>query len=113
MPQVLQNKALILSRNGNDIDYFAAALCALVSRLAFMLLFDIFSSIGHHLTINHKIGNVLEKTSSTALTILPTFKLENSMPYDVTFPLKLEKLLPYYVKHLLRNCFNLSSSLPR
>ncbi|XP_047476530.1 tuberin-like isoform X2 [Penaeus chinensis] len=31
VPQVLQNKALILSRDGNDIDYFAAALCALVT----------------------------------------------------------------------------------
>ncbi|KAK8725684.1 hypothetical protein OTU49_010691, partial [Cherax quadricarinatus] len=29
VPQVLLNKALILSRDGNDIDYFAAALCAL------------------------------------------------------------------------------------
>ncbi|KAK7072997.1 hypothetical protein SK128_006155, partial [Halocaridina rubra] len=29
VPQVLQNKALILSRDGNDIDYFAAALCSL------------------------------------------------------------------------------------
>ncbi|XP_071526636.1 tuberin-like [Panulirus ornatus] len=31
IPQVLQNKALILSRDGNDIDYFAATLCALVT----------------------------------------------------------------------------------
>ncbi|KAG0720159.1 Tuberin [Chionoecetes opilio] len=31
MPQVLQNKALILSRDANDIDYFAATLCALVT----------------------------------------------------------------------------------
>ncbi|XP_042230186.1 tuberin-like isoform X2 [Homarus americanus] len=31
VPQVLLNKALILSRDGNDIDYFAAALCALVT----------------------------------------------------------------------------------
>lgn len=36
VPQVLQNKALILSRDGNDIDYFAAALCALVSRRFFL-----------------------------------------------------------------------------
>lgn len=31
VPQVLLNKALILSRDGNDIDYFAAALCALIT----------------------------------------------------------------------------------
>lgn len=31
VPQVLQNKALILSRDANDIDYFAATLCALVT----------------------------------------------------------------------------------
>ncbi|XP_069184781.1 tuberin [Procambarus clarkii] len=31
VPQVLLNKALILSRDGNDIDYFAAALCSLVT----------------------------------------------------------------------------------
>ncbi|XP_076040511.1 TSC complex subunit tuberin isoform X2 [Oratosquilla oratoria] len=31
VPQVLWNKALILSQNGNDVDYFAAALCDLVS----------------------------------------------------------------------------------
>lgn len=30
VPQVLQNKALILSRDANDIDYFASTLCALV-----------------------------------------------------------------------------------
>ncbi|CAL4122282.1 unnamed protein product, partial [Meganyctiphanes norvegica] len=31
VPQVLQNKALILSKDGNDIDYLAAALYALIS----------------------------------------------------------------------------------
>jgi len=30
VPQVMQNKALILSRHGNDIDYLAAALCSMV-----------------------------------------------------------------------------------
>lgn len=30
VPQVLQNKALILSRDAKDIDYFASTLCALV-----------------------------------------------------------------------------------
>ncbi|XP_015588565.1 tuberin [Cephus cinctus] len=31
MPQVMQNRALILSRHSNDIDYLAAALCSMVS----------------------------------------------------------------------------------
>lgn len=31
VPQVLQNRALILSRDGNNINYFALALCALVT----------------------------------------------------------------------------------
>ncbi|KOC65846.1 Tuberin [Habropoda laboriosa] len=31
LPQVMQNRALILSRHTNDIDYFAAALCSMVS----------------------------------------------------------------------------------
>ncbi|XP_043279652.1 tuberin isoform X2 [Venturia canescens] len=31
MPQVMQNRALILSRHSNDIDYLAAALCCMVS----------------------------------------------------------------------------------
>ncbi|KAK4309742.1 hypothetical protein Pmani_018669 [Petrolisthes manimaculis] len=31
VPQVLQNKALILSRHSNDVDYVAAALCSLVT----------------------------------------------------------------------------------
>ncbi|XP_045114580.1 tuberin-like isoform X4 [Portunus trituberculatus] len=31
VPQVLQNKALILSRDANDIDYFAATLCSLIT----------------------------------------------------------------------------------
>ncbi|XP_066593113.1 tuberin [Prorops nasuta] len=31
MPQIMQNRALILSRNSNDIDFFAAALCSMVS----------------------------------------------------------------------------------
>ncbi|PSN43169.1 hypothetical protein C0J52_09893 [Blattella germanica] len=31
VPQVMQNKALIVSRHGNDIDYLAAALCSMVS----------------------------------------------------------------------------------
>lgn len=30
LPQVMQNRALILSRHTNDIDYFAAALCSMV-----------------------------------------------------------------------------------
>lgn len=30
MPQVMQNKALILSRQNNDIDCLAAALCSMV-----------------------------------------------------------------------------------
>lgn len=30
VPQVMQNKALILSRHGSDIDYLAAALCSMV-----------------------------------------------------------------------------------
>ncbi|XP_039314149.1 tuberin isoform X1 [Solenopsis invicta] len=31
LPQVMQNRALVLSRHSNDIDYFAAALCSMVS----------------------------------------------------------------------------------
>lgn len=31
LPQVMKNKALIVSRHGNDIDYLAAALCSMVS----------------------------------------------------------------------------------
>ncbi|CAL7948460.1 unnamed protein product [Xylocopa violacea] len=31
LPQVMQNRALILSRHTNDIDHFAAALCSMVS----------------------------------------------------------------------------------
>jgi len=31
LPQVMQNRALILSRHSNDIDFFAAALCSMVS----------------------------------------------------------------------------------
>ncbi|KOX80745.1 Tuberin [Melipona quadrifasciata] len=31
LPQVMQNRALILSRHSNDIDYFATALCSMVS----------------------------------------------------------------------------------
>lgn len=30
VPQVMQNKALILSRHGSDIEYLAAALCSMV-----------------------------------------------------------------------------------
>lgn len=30
LPQVMQNRALVLSRH-NDIDFFAAALCSMVS----------------------------------------------------------------------------------
>ena len=35
VPQVLQNKALILSKDASDIDYFAATLCSLVSVTAY------------------------------------------------------------------------------
>ncbi|KAF4522184.1 hypothetical protein B566_EDAN007331 [Ephemera danica] len=31
LPRVLQNKALVLARHGNDVEYLAAALCAMVS----------------------------------------------------------------------------------
>jgi len=31
LPQVMQNRALVLSRHSNDIDFFAAALCSMVS----------------------------------------------------------------------------------
>ena len=31
LPQVMQNRALILSRHTNDIDFFATALCSMVS----------------------------------------------------------------------------------
>ncbi|XP_077266415.1 TSC complex subunit tuberin isoform X2 [Temnothorax americanus] len=31
LPQVMQNRALVLSRQSNDIDFFAAALCSMVS----------------------------------------------------------------------------------
>lgn len=33
VPKVMQNKALILSRHGNDIDLLAAAVCSIVSVL--------------------------------------------------------------------------------
>ena len=41
VPHVLQNKALILSKDGNDINYFAVALCALVSKLKILFLLKI------------------------------------------------------------------------
>jgi len=31
LPQVMQNRALVLSRHSNDIDFFAAALCSMVN----------------------------------------------------------------------------------
>ncbi|XP_020281635.1 tuberin [Pseudomyrmex gracilis] len=31
LPQVMQNRALVLSRHSNDVDFFAAALCSMVS----------------------------------------------------------------------------------
>jgi hypothetical protein len=39
VPQVMQNKALILSRHGNDIDYLAAALCSMVRSFFVVLLY--------------------------------------------------------------------------
>lgn len=38
LPQVMQNRALVLSRHTNDIDYFAAALCSMVRYYTYYVL---------------------------------------------------------------------------
>ncbi|KAJ4432765.1 hypothetical protein ANN_21404 [Periplaneta americana] len=65
LPHVMQNKALILSRHGNDIDYLAAALCCMVSDKSLGLP-DILRNVPPKLTRSEFHGYVFPVLTSLA-----------------------------------------------
>jgi hypothetical protein len=62
VPQVMQNKALILSRHGNDIDYLAAALCSMVRLFFVVLLYTTSNNKVLALMLSRKCALVHEQT---------------------------------------------------
>ncbi|EFN68657.1 Tuberin [Camponotus floridanus] len=75
LPQVMQNRALVLSRHSNDIDFFAAALCSMVSDKSLRLPESLYNVPPKFTLSEFRVG-LTAKCASQCVTSLTICTLE-------------------------------------